>query len=413
MKITDLQTTTVSVPLEAPLRHANGVHPGRFVRTIVKVITDEGLVGLGEVGGGGNSAAGAIAALKSALVGEDPYNIERLRWKVSNPVQALYVPLTQMGSTIEYACLDIQGKAAGRPVCDIVGGRVRDRVDFAAYLFYRYENDGRGGEETPEQMVAHAKDLVKRCGFKTLKLKGGHFAPAHDVAVYRALHEAFPAAKLRIDPNSIWSVEDAIGVAKQIEPLGCEYLEDPCWGLSGMRRVKSATWIPTATNTVVVNFDQIPPCVEMRAVDIILVDPHFWGGILAAKKCAAICDTFQLGLSMHSGGELGISLAAMLHFAASTVNLSFAADAHYHHLTDDIIKGGPFKYRDGAIDVPKGPGLGVELDEDKIAKYEEMFKKLGPYDYHADPGRPGWVSMFPGWEYAIPGRSDRKPRTRP
>ena len=127
-RISDLRATTVAVPLEAPLRHANGVHPGYFVRTLVEIETDLGLVGLGEVGGGGGSAAQAIRALRPALLGEDPYQLERLRWKCANPVQALYIPLQQIYAAIEFACLDLQGQAAGRPVCDLIGGRLRDSV---------------------------------------------------------------------------------------------------------------------------------------------------------------------------------------------------------------------------------------------------------------------------------------------
>ena len=404
-RIRDVRATTVAVPLEAPLRHANGVHPGYFVRTLVEVETDEGLVGLGEVGGGGNSAAEAIHALRPTLLGEDPYALERLRWKCANPVQALYVPLQQMFAAVEFACLDIQGQAADRPLSDLIGGRLRERIPFAAYLFYRHAAADLGGERDAETMLAHAAELVARCGFRTLKLKGGVHPPDHDVEVVTALRRAFPTARLRLDPNSIWPVEEAIRVAKRCEPIGLEYLEDPTWGLAGMARVSRATWIPTATNTVVVNFDQVPAAIALQAVGVILVDPHFWGGILGAKKLAGVAETFNLGLGMHSGGELGVSLAAMLHFAAATPNLAFAADAHYHHLRDDVIAGGPFRYDDGTIAVPTGPGLGVRLDGDKVARYAEAYARQGAYDYHRDPRRPGWFAVFPGEEerYAAPG----------
>jgi glucarate dehydratase len=404
MKITDIKATTVSVPLEAPLRHAAGSHPGRFVRTIVQVLTDEGLVGLGEVGGGGNSLEASITGMKSVLVGHDPFNLELLRWKVNNPILSAYYSNIQILAPIEFACLDIMGKATGRPVCDLLGGRMREEIPFAAYLFYRYERDGKGGEETGEQMVAHSRDLITRYGFRSLKLKGGVFSPAHDVEVTRALRKAFPDVKLRVDPNAVWSVDDAIWVAKQIEPLDIEYFEDPVWGMAGMARVRRNTFMPLSTNHIVVNFDQLAPAVKMEAVDIILIDPHFWGGMTSARKAAQVCDVFGLGVSMHSGGELGISLAAMLHTAASLSNLGFAADAHYHHVMDDVIAGGKFQYKNGAIAVPTSPGLGVELDTDKVAKYAEEFRKQGQYDYHQDPGRPGWVMSIPGFRYAEVGK---------
>lgn len=405
-RISDVRATTVAVPLEAPLRHANGVHPGWFVRTLLEIETDTGLVGLGEVGGGGNSAQQALLGLRDVLLGEDPYQLERLRWKCANPVQALYVPLSQMFAAVEFALLDIQGQAVGRPVCDLIGGRLRDKVPFAAYLFYRYRGDtGAGGECDAQTMVAHAGDLISRFGFSTLKLKGGVYPPDYDVEVLAALHRAFPTAKLRLDPNSVWSVEESIRVAKHCEDIGVEYLEDPTWGLAGMARVSRSTWIPTATNTVVTALDHVPAAVNMQAVGVILVDPHFWGGILGARKLAGVCETFNLGLGMHSGGELGVSLAAMLHFAASVPNLAFAADAHYHHLLGDVIEGDPFRYDDGSIAVPQGPGLGVRLDRQKVAEAAEMYQRLGAYDYHQDPERLGWFSVFPGDKerYARPG----------
>ncbi|MCB0286521.1 MAG: mandelate racemase, partial [Calditrichaeota bacterium] len=120
MKITDIKATTVSVPLEAPLRHAAGSHPGRFVRTVVQVFTDEGIVGLGEVGGGGNSLEAEIEGMKSTLAGHDPFNLEMLRWKVNNPILSAYTSKLQVLAPIEFACLDIMGKATGRPVCDLI-----------------------------------------------------------------------------------------------------------------------------------------------------------------------------------------------------------------------------------------------------------------------------------------------------
>src|SRR5919106_3017201 len=158
MKIADFRATTVTVPLEAPLRHANGCHWGRFVRTIVEVETDNGLVGLGEMGGGGESAVAAIRALKTYLLGRDPARLEEMRFLLANPTASLYNNRTQMVAAIEFACLDLLGQAWGVPVCEILGGRVRDRVRFASYLFFRYASaDGRGTVRRPAQLIAHAR----------------------------------------------------------------------------------------------------------------------------------------------------------------------------------------------------------------------------------------------------------------
>ncbi len=405
-RISDIKATTVTVPLEAPLRHANGAHWGRFVRTIVQVFTDAGLVGLGEIGGGGESAVAAIEGLKPYLLGHDPVQVEVLRWMIANPTASLYNNRTQILAALEFACLDLAGQATGLRVCDLLGGALRERVPFASYLFYRYRNSdtGRGGEETADEIVAHARALKARCGFRTHKLKGGVFPPPHDVAVFRALAEAFPGDALRLDPNAIWSVEEAIHVARQIEDLNNDYLEDPTWGLEGMARVREKIGIPTATNTVVVTFEQLAACIRLRAVDVILLDTQFWGGIRQAHKAAQVCEIFQWGVAVHSSGELGIALATMLHLAAAVPNLRFAADAHYHHLQDDVIAGGLMRYEDGMIAVPDGPGLGVRLDPDRVARYAELYRELGGYAYDRDPTRPGWFALLPGQDYATPAQ---------
>jgi len=404
MKITDIKATTVTVPLEAPLRHANGAHWGRFVRTIVEIITDEGLIGYGEMGGGGASAEDTIKGLKSYLVGHDPLQLEMLRWKIMNPTGSLYNNRAQIHAAIEFACMDLAGKKLGIRACDLLGGTVRDEIPFAAYLFYRYNNkkNNKGGETSPEQMAAHAKALAKENGFKTFKLKGGVFPPDHDIEVYRALAKTFPGSSFRLDPNSTWSVEEAIRVGKAIEDINNDYFEDPTFGLEGMRRVRNFVKIPTATNTVVINFEQLASCIRTEAVDVILLDTTFWGGLRQAYKAGQVIETFQWGASVHSSGELGIQLATMLHLGAALPNLGFAADAHYHHLTDDIIKGGKLKYENGKMKLPQGPGLGVELDYDKLKQYSELYKELGGYPYDRDPGRPDWVCIMPERNYANP-----------
>ena len=401
MKITDLRTTTVTVPLEAPLRHANGCHWGRFVRTIVEIETDEGLIGLGEMGGGGESAEAAFQALKSYLLGRDPARLEELKFLIANPTASLYNNRTQMLAAIEFACLDILGQKWGVPVSEILGGRLRDRVPFASYLFFRYPNE-TGEVRTVEQLVEYARTLKQRYGFSSHKLKGGVFPPEYELECYRALAAALPGDRFRFDPNAVWSTETAIWFGQQIEDIRNDYLEDPVFGMNGMRRGREEVRMPLATNTVVVNFEQLAANILDTAVDVVLLDTTFWGGIRACVKAAAVCETFQLGVAVHSSGELGIQLATMLHLGAVIPNLSFAADAHYHHLTDDIIQGGKLKYENGAIAVPARPGLGVKLDRDKVAEYRELYLRLGSYPYDQDPLRPGWTPTIPNDRWADP-----------
>ena len=289
-------------------------------------------------------------------------------------------------------------------VSEILGGRLRERVAFASYLFFRYADSrsGKGEVRTVEQLVESARALKSRYGFTSHKLKGGVFPPEYELECYRALGAALDGDRFRFDPNGVWSTETAIWFAQQIEDMRNDYLEDPVFGLNGMRRVREKVRMPLATNTVVVNFEQLAANILNTAVDVVLLDTTFWGGIRACVKAAGVCETFQLGVAVHSSGELGIQLATMLHLGAVIPNLSFAADAHYHHLTDDIIQGGKLKYEDGAIAVPTAPGLGVKLDRDKVAEYRELYQRLGSYPYDQDPLRPGWTPTIPNVRWADP-----------
>jgi glucarate dehydratase len=404
MVIRDIRATTVTVPLEAPLRHANGCHWGRFVRTMVEVEADNGLIGLGEMGGGGESAEAAFRAMNAYLVGHDPVNLEEMRFLIANPTASLYNNRTQILAALEFACLDLLGQAWNVPVCDLLGGRLRDRVTFASYCFFRYPNpkDGSGEVRTIDQVLAHARQAKERHGFTTHKVKAGVFHPDFELEVYRAVAAEFPGDSFRFDCNGVWSTEQAIRFSQGIEGIKNDYLEDPVYGMNGMRRVRQMTRVPLATNTVVVNFEQLAANILDPAVDVILLDTTFWGGIRPCIKAATVCETFQVGVAVHSSGELGIQLATMLHLGAAIPNLSFAADAHYHHLADDIIEGGLMKYRDGAIDVPRGPGLGVKLNREKLREYSELYQRLGGYPYDRDPARPNWTPVLPNDRWADP-----------
>lgn len=408
MRIVDLKATTVSVPLEAPLRHSNGEHWGRFVRTIIEVVTDEGIVGLGEMGGGGESAELQFQGLKPYLVGHDPFDLEGLRFKICNPTASLYNNRTQLMAAIEFACLDIIGKSLDMPVYKFLGGKLRDEIPFASYLFFRYASDDGLYDEvrTADQLIKHTRELKEKYGFRTHKLKAGVFHPDYELETYKALAKAFPGDSFRIDPNACWSVEQSIWFARQIEGIRNDYLEDPTWGLNGMRRVREKTRIPLATNTVVVNFEQLAQNILNPAVDVILLDTTFWGGIRACIKAATVCETFQLGAAVHSSGELGIQLSTMLHLGAVLPNLSFDIDAHYHHLRDDILVGGKMEIVDGKVKVPGGAGLGVKLDQDKLAHYAELYEKLGSYPYDRDSRRSGWYPLLPNERWADPNRTE-------
>lgn len=395
MKIIDLRTRCVAIPLNAQLRHNTGVHPGYFLRTILELITDEGIVGLGEVGGG--DQRGALQKLKPRIIGLDPFHLETLKLKVLRSIY--YISNARLYAAIEMACLDIQGKILGRPLCDLLGGSVRHEIPMIAYLFWRYDRPGGGDDKRAEDLADYCVELHETLGVNSMKLKAGVEDPHEEARVLelcrKQLGERFG---LRIDPNGVWSVPTAVQIGKRLEPLGIEYFEDPSWGLQGNAMVKQQVRIPVATNMYPARFDDLAPAIRMNAVDIVLTDIHYWEGPRGVKDLAAVCNAFNLGVAMHSGAEFGIELAAMLHTASTIPTMTFAGDAHYHYLTDDIIEGGPMRYRNGCIAVPTGPGLGVTLDEDKMRHYEKLYEEKGDYyaRFHQDPKRPDWYPIVGG-----------------
>jgi glucarate dehydratase len=369
LRISEIEFHKVNIPFEAPLRWSGGVEDG-WTRCIIRMRTDDGLEGIGETQGGTPTLV-QLDAIKDYFLGEDPFDLEHILKKT------WWVPFYH-GTTgrlaisgLEMCCWDLMGKAAGRPLCQLLGGRLRTEIPFAAYVFYRHRSaDGRGGETTPEELVEHTRDLVDRHGFRSIKLKGGVLPPEDEYAATAALREAFPEHKLRFDPNALWSVETAIRLGAQFEALNLEYYEDPVWGIEGMSRARRDVRIPFATNMCVTNFDQLSLGIRTGAIDVLLGDCQEWGGILATKKAAHTCQVFQIGFNLHSGGECGVSTAAYLHLAASLPVLPYALDSHYHHQTADVITA-PHVYEDGCFRLPDGPGLGVELDEDRLAELEE------------------------------------------
>jgi glucarate dehydratase len=367
-------------------------------RALIEVHTDEGIVGIGETYGS-HETQGALEIAKQFLVGIDPFETGVLQHRlgVFRIGYETTVPIT-LRAGIEMACYDAAGKELGRPVCSLLGGKVRDRIEVAAYLFYRHRSDdGRvGGEVTPEAIVERAEALVEEHGFRAIKLKGGVFRPEEELAAVKALHERFPDAPLRWDPNAAWSVSTSLRVADMLRAEGIilEYLEDPSPELEGMALVRNRTSIPLATNMALVAFEQLAPGIRLGAVDIILSDVHFWGGFTKNQRMMAVCEAFGLGVGMHSDRELGVSTAAMLHLAAASPSLSYAIDSHYPDQVGDVITE-PFRFDNGELPVPDVPGLGVELDLDEVERYRRYFEEAGTVNEFYDPRRPDWVPALP------------------
>jgi glucarate dehydratase len=397
VKIVDLRATPVTVPAEAPWRWSMGIETGT-TRTIIELITDDGIVGIGETYGGVRTVE-ALMIAKPFLIGLDPLETGLLQHRLGVfciGYEMSVPPLVRAG--IEMACLDAAGKALGRTVASLLGGAVRDGVDVASYLFYRYaSDDGRlPAVDTAEAILDRANELVERNGHRVHKLKGGVLAPMEEYRALRLLRDRFPDDPLVWDPNAAWSVETTIRIGRRLtaDAFELQWLEDPCNWLEGMSQARAATGIPFATNMCLIGPDQLAPGIRARSVDVILADVHFWGGFRANQEMAAVCRAFGLGVGMHSDRELGISTAAMVHLACSLPNLGYAIDSHYHDQADDIITT-PWVYRDGRFELPTGPGLGVELDRDKLEFYHRHFLDNVEVNEFYDPNRPGWVPAIP------------------
>lgn len=221
--------------------------------------------------------------------------------------------------------------------------------------------------------------MIDEYGFGAVKVKGGVFPPDEEIAGIKALREAFPELPLRLDPNAAWTVDTSIRVAAELDGI-VEYLEDPTPGLDGMAEVAREAKMPLATNMCVVAFDHLKPAVVKDSVQVVLSDHHYWGGLQRSRLLAGICETFEMGLSMHSNSHLGISLAAMVHLAAATPNLTYACDTHWPWKNEDVVVPGVLNFVDGAVAVPTGPGLGIEIDEDALAALHQQYLDCGIRD---------------------------------
>ena len=298
IRIANITITPVAFA-DPPLLNSVGVHEPFALRAIIEIDTDAGLSGLGETYADEKHLA-ALQAAARAIVGVDVYQtgeIYRRTAAIAAPETSIASGLIghsaatdRVFSPFEVACLDIQGKAAGRPVVDLLGGAVRERVPFSAYLFYKWashpdaEPDEWGEALNPDGIVAQAKRMVDSYGFTAIKLKGGVFPPMQEIAAVRALREAFPALPLRLDPNAAWSPYMSVKVAEELDGV-LEYLEDPTADIDGMAYVAEKAPMPLATNMCVVAFAHIPPAVRANAVQVILSDHHYWGGLpLAATR---------------------------------------------------------------------------------------------------------------------------------
>ncbi len=392
---------------DPPLLNASGIHEPWALRAIVELEASDGRIGIAETYGD-QTMLDALAAAAPLLHGLSPFDLNLMEQRIqagikatpSDDEQALAPGshgdknAAKVTSALEVAMLDLQGQRLGAPVCDLLGGALRAQVPYSAYLFFKhaqhvqtpepppYPPDAWGEALTPQQIVAQAQRMIGLYGFGSIKLKGGVFEPAHEIACMRALREAFPGLPLRLDPNANWSPTTSVAAAAELDDL-LEYYEDPTPSLSGMAQLTHFTRLPLATNMVVTTFDDFKRSVvtaaagNTGAVQVVLSDHHYWGGLRATLHLARLCDLHGLGMSMHSNSHLGPSLMAMTHAAACVPNLAYACDTHYPWQEEEVIVGGRVVFADGTVAVPRTPGLGVELDRAALARLHEQYLACG------------------------------------
>ena len=434
MKIVDMRVHSIAIA-DPPLRSSYGRHAPYALRNILELVSDDGVVGVAETYGG-ELQAQALEELREQVVGSDPYRLTGFLLPMVEGQgsdlarsQTFHVPgenpldaTTRTYAAIEVACLDLIGKSVGQAVCDLIGGRVRDEVPFSAYPFYKHAGGGGEGEDvredeygealSPESLTEQVKQMRAKYGFGSIKFKGGVLDPDIEIETIKCLRrELGPTVPLRIDPNCAWSVETSIKVGKALaEELSVGgYLEDPCAELEGMAQVRKALLAegidtPLASNVAVTCFADIPKTVELDAVQIILSDHHYWGGMRQIQHLSKVSKMFGIGLSMHSNSHLGVSLMAMAHVAAATPHLTYACDTHYpwQQEKDEIVDGGRVKIEGGCVKIPDKPGLGVELDYDQVARGKERYEKC-PYRKRDDELEmrkhvdPEWKRVLPRW----------------
>jgi glucarate dehydratase len=411
LKITGLKVTPIALP-DPPLLNAAGCHGPYFLRNVIELQTDAGITGIAETRGG-QRVTEALEKTAASIKGRNVFAYRTFFKQVFNLNVAAW-------AGIELACLDAAGKATGRRLCELLGGPVRDEVEFAAYLFYRYAADhpklladrrivdGRGkadkalddwGEvRTPEAMVKMADRFRQKWGFSVFKLKGGVLAPEAELETMKLMNAHFKGKfPLRIDPNARWRKETAVAVGKKLKDINLEYYEDPVAGQQAMSEVRSETGLVMSTNMCVTRFDHFPEAVRLKPVDVVLADLHYWGGFHGNQEMGRMCETFGWKVSQHSNNHAGVTMAAMVHLGAVVPLLTIASDTHYPWLVDtaDIIQGPKLAIQGGKLKVPAAVGVGVQLDPDKLARAAEVYRKCGMRE-RDDAATMKMVE--PGWE---------------
>jgi L-alanine-DL-glutamate epimerase-like enolase superfamily enzyme len=369
MRITSLQATPVAVPFRAEELWAFGGRRG-MISVLLEVQTDEGMVGLGEAAAypSVDVVLAVLRSVESLVVGEDPFEIERIMKRIQVVGTWHHVKATSPAiAAVEMACWDIVGRVCGQPLVNLFGGKVRDAVEFFYYL----------SPAGPDAVAADARRGAE-AGFRTFYLKVGAGDPRQDIERVAAVRDgAGPDALIRVDANESWSSAAAVRIVRAMEPYGLELVEQPVSGrnLQEMAYVRSRIDTPLLANEASwTRYDQLE-VIRHGAADVVSVDNQMDGGLLNLKRGAGMCEVAGLPVLKHSLGELGVAVYAAVHVMASTPNFIYANQGYGSFLEEDVVgSGGPLPYENGCLAIPAGPGIGVELNADRVATYAELYE---------------------------------------
>ena len=415
---------------DSMLMNLSGAHGPFFTRNIAILKDSAGHVGVGEVPGGEKirqTLEDARPLVVGQPVGRHNQVLAQMRKRFADRdaggrgLQTFDLRTTIHAVTaIESALLDLLGQHLGLPVAELLGdGMQRDRVEMLGYLFFvgdrtktnlPYESAPNEQDDwlrlrhekamDPAGVVRLAEAAYKRYGFNDFKLKGGVLSGDEEVEAVRALHERFPKARVTLDPNGGWLLKDAIRLGHKMRGI-VAYAEDPCGaedGFSGrevMAEFRRATGLPTATNMIATDWRQLAHALSLQSVDIPLADPHFWT-MQGSVRVGQTCNDWGLTWGSHSNNHFDISLAMFTHVAAAVPGKVTAIDTHWIWQDGQRLTKEPFRIVGGLVDVPKRPGLGVEVDEARIAAAHELYKQhgLGSRDDAA-----AMQFLIPGWKF--------------
>lgn len=396
---------------DSMLLNLSGAHGPYFTRNVVVLKDNSGNIGVGEVPGG-EGIRQTLEDSKQLLIGETIGNYKNIFKKVkdifgdkdnSGRGQQTYdLRITIHAVTaLEAALLDLLGKHLNVPVAALLGeGQQRTEVEALGYLFYigdyrktdlPYKNDLNADNDwfrlrheealTPEAIVRLAEAAYERYGFRDFKLKGGVLRGEEEMEAVTALAKRFPEARITLDPNGAWSLEEAIKLCKGKHDI-LAYAEDPCGAEDGysarevMNEFRKATGIPTATNMIATDWRQLGHAIQLQSVDIPLADPHFWT-MEGSVRVAQLCNEWRLTWGSHSNNHFDISLAMFTHVAAAAPGNITAIDTHWIWQDGQRLTKEPLSIKDGKIKVPEKPGLGIEIDMEKVEEANEIYRKLG------------------------------------